>query len=70
MRLEVWMKKQRKSQVQVAAILGISQGFLSRVLRGKKHFSDDTAAKVEKMTGGKVTFLELQHPRYRKVSNG
>jgi transcriptional regulator with XRE-family HTH domain len=69
-RLQAWMKKKKKNQAEAAEALCITQGFLSRVLRGEKRFSDETAARVEKITRGEVSFLELKHPRYRKTANG
>jgi len=69
MKLEAWIKKEDVTQAEVAKRLKVTQGFLSKVLKRKKRFSPDMAARVEKLTHGKVSFLELQHPRYRKAAN-
>lgn len=69
MKLVDWMEWKKITQVDLAEKLGVNQGFISMVLAGKKNFSDELAAKVEEITGGEVTFVELKHPKFRQACN-
>jgi predicted XRE-type DNA-binding protein len=71
MRLGEWIESKKMTQQEAAGLFGIeSQGFVSELISGKKTVSDELAAKIEEITKGKVTFLELKHPKYRQTSNG
>lgn len=70
MKLAEWINDERLTQSAAAKRLRIDQGFLSRLLSGKKHLSPEMAVRIERLTKGKVSFLELTHPRFRKASNG
>ena len=63
-----WREKHRKSQGDVALLLGVHQGTVSKI-ENEGTISDELAAKFEEITEGEVTFLELKHPRYRKAAN-
>ena len=66
--LREWRKKHEKNQGWLAEQLGVSQGYISEIERGDKIPSDDIAAKIEEVTKGNVSFLELKHPKYRAVN--
>jgi transcriptional regulator with XRE-family HTH domain len=63
-----WREKEEKSQEEVAALLGCTQGTVSKI-ENEGTISDELAAKFEEISGGEVSFLELKHPKYRKASN-
>jgi len=65
MLLREWRKTNDKNQEWLAEQLGVTQGYISEIERGDKTPSDDVAAKIEEVTRGAVTFLELKHPKYR-----
>ncbi|MCL5884701.1 MAG: helix-turn-helix domain-containing protein [Deltaproteobacteria bacterium] len=70
MRLGDWIESKKLTQQEAADLFGVeSQGFISEIVSGKKIVSDELAAKIEEVTKGKVTFLELKHPKYRQASN-
>ena len=69
MRLHEWVEVTGVKQRAAAEMFGISQGFFSEILRGEKRINDDLAARIEEVTKGQVTFLELKHPKFRKASN-
>jgi transcriptional regulator with XRE-family HTH domain len=69
MHLREWRIKHEKNQEWLAEQLGVTQGYVSELERGDKIPSDDVAAKIEEVTCGSVTFLELKHPKYR-AANG
>ena len=68
--LKEWRTKHEKTQEWVAEKVGVTQGFISEIENGDKVPSDDIAAKIEEVTSGAVTFLELKHPKYRNAING
>jgi DNA-binding XRE family transcriptional regulator len=63
-----WREKHRKTQEEVAGLLGTTQGTVSKIEHDGT-ISDDLAAKFEEISDGEVTFLELKHPKYKKVPN-
>jgi transcriptional regulator with XRE-family HTH domain len=70
MRLDEYRKREGLTQRDIADMAGTTQGFISEIERGEKAPSDELAAKIEELTGGEVTFLELKHPKFRKASGG
>ena len=48
---------------EMAAQLGVSQTFLSLMINYKRRPSPELAARIEKMTSGKVKFRELLMPQ-------
>lgn len=52
--LERWIGKNTTTQAAVADAAGISEGYLSEILSGKKTPSLKLADKLSKATGGKV----------------
>ena len=49
-----------KTQQQIAAAIGITQGAVSKWERGLANISAENAAKIEKATGGEITRKELR----------
>lgn len=66
MRLHEWIDLNRHTQDAAAAMFGVTQAYVSELARGIAIPSDDLAAKIEEVTRGQVTFLELKHPKFRK----
>lgn len=62
-----WREDRGLTQDQVADLLGVQQGTVSKI-ENDGTISDELAAKFEEISAGEVTFLELKHPKYRKTS--
>jgi transcriptional regulator with XRE-family HTH domain len=54
MTLREWRRKAKMSQIELAAKIGVHQVTVSRWETGVERPAFDTAAALEKMTGGKV----------------
>jgi transcriptional regulator with XRE-family HTH domain len=53
--LRRWMFDEQLTQTDFADAVGISQGFLSDMIAGRRKPSDETAAKIKKITKGAIT---------------
>ncbi len=49
--ISAYLDKTRKTEVELAATLGISQAHLNEIKHGKKRPSPELALKIEKVTG-------------------
>jgi transcriptional regulator with XRE-family HTH domain len=59
MRLKDYLKKNKITQANFASLIGISQGYLSLIVRGLNNPSFKLALKIEKITLGQVTTEDL-----------
>ena len=67
-RLATWVKAQG-TQEQAGKSLGITQGHVSAVLKGRKVPSLQVAVNIERATGGAIRASEwVQRPRRRRRS--
>jgi transcriptional regulator with XRE-family HTH domain len=57
--LKVWMEEWGERQEDVAARLGVTQGYVSKIVRGHRKPPRDLASKIAKLTGRKVTVEQL-----------
>ena len=71
MKLSEYLKYRNLSQTEFAKDVGISDQMVCDYLATprRRGFSPETAAKIEKATGGLVTFVELIHPDFRDAVN-
>jgi transcriptional regulator with XRE-family HTH domain len=49
--LHAWKTSNKKSDVEIAEIVGVSQATISRIKNGKQKPSPDTAEKLSRLTG-------------------
>ena len=69
MSLKQWQKKQNLSNVKLASLLTIHPSYLTHVYAGRRTVSPKLALKIEQLTKGEVTRLELLYGEdalYRK----
>lgn len=62
MRLGIWLKQQRVTQMQFAETLGISRNYVSELGAGKKWPSREVAQRIREATRGMVSaddFLDI-----------
>lgn len=59
MELRKWRRREDITQVELARTLGITQGTLSQIEKGKVDIRMKFAAKIVAHTGGEVTFEAL-----------
>lgn len=59
MDLPSWIKQTNQTQAAVASKLGITQGTLSKLIRGHLSLSLEMALRIEQLTGGQVTVRDL-----------
>lgn len=62
MRLDVYLKIHEISQIQMAKKLGITKAYMHELSSRKKSPSRVMAKKIEEITKGEVTRLELLYP--------
>lgn len=62
MRLQDYISDQKIRQNALADRVGISTAFMSQICNGIRRPGADIALKIEEVTGGKVTVLELLYP--------
>jgi len=68
MSLKRWQKKQNLSNVKLASLLHIDPSFLTHYYAGRRNFSPQLALKIEQLTNGEVTCLELLYPDNKKIN--
>ena len=59
MSLKQWQKKQNLSNAKLASLLTIDPSYLSHIYAGRRNVSPKLALKIEQLTKGEVTRLEL-----------
>lgn len=62
-----WREGRNLTQEDVAEMLGVYQGTVSKI-ETDGSASVELAAKYEEISKGKVTFVELTHPKFHKAS--
>ncbi|HDM32387.1 MAG TPA: XRE family transcriptional regulator [Deltaproteobacteria bacterium] len=62
MKLKTWLKMNNVTQRQASEALGISKGYFSEIVTGKKRPNPDLARKIERFTGGHITTMDLIYP--------
>lgn len=62
MNLREYLFKKRITQVEFSKRLEVSRGHLNQILLGPKHPSRKLAKKIEELTEGKVSAIELLFP--------
>ena len=62
MKLKLWLEINMIRQRKFAKELGVSEGALSRWIKGNRRPKPVIAARIEKLTRGKVSRLELLYP--------
>ena len=71
MKLSEYLEYRKSSQAEFAREVGISDQMVCDYLATprRRGFSPETAARIEKATGGLVTFVELTHPDFQKAGS-
>jgi transcriptional regulator with XRE-family HTH domain len=59
MKLEAYRLKHKLSRSELAEHLGLSQSYVSQILRGDRIGSIKTARKIQERTGGKVKAADI-----------
>lgn len=67
MKLHEYLKSHNITQVSLANRLGIAREYLNRLINGKSLPSTYLAKKIEKETGGKVSFFDLFEEEFPKL---
>ncbi len=62
MRLKTWLKMNNITQKKASEALGISRGYFSEIVSGKRRPNPNLARKIEAFTGGHVKTMELIYP--------
>ncbi len=60
-RLRDWIERSRLKQYEAAAVLGMSDVFLSQILNGVRTPALENAVKIERVTGVSVESWLLKH---------
>jgi transcriptional regulator with XRE-family HTH domain len=68
MDLKTWIRTKKIQQRVLARTLGLSDSYLSELLSGKRNFNPKIAQKIEELTKGEVSRMELIFPE-SKPSN-
>jgi transcriptional regulator with XRE-family HTH domain len=69
MDLKTWLNKKGFAQKKLADELNLSPSYFSELLSGKRRFNPKLAYKVEKLTKGEVSRMDLLYPE-RSQSEG
>lgn len=59
MKLSDWLLKDGRKQREIAALFGISEGYLSQLVQGNRLGSLPVAVRIERATKGAVTASDL-----------
>jgi len=62
MKLQDWQKEQNLSDVQLAELLDIDRTYIYRLNKGERRASPYLALKIEQLTQGKVSRIEVLYP--------
>jgi transcriptional regulator with XRE-family HTH domain len=65
--LHYFRLRQRLSQAQLAAMIGVSQGYIAHIENGRRRPSPDIAKLLEEMTQGEVSRNALLYPKEHTV---
>ncbi len=63
-----WIKNSGISQKKLAQDLAMSQSYLSEILSGKRKINTRLAQRIEDVSGGEVSRMELLYPGDGKIS--
>lgn len=63
MKLEDWQIKNKKTNRELASLLGIDVSLISHLKAGRRNPSSSLALRIEKLTRGKVLLKDLLLPR-------
>lgn len=63
MRLKIYLKTNKITELKFANRVNVSQPFISQICNGNRRPSPELADLIEKATGGSVTFEELLRPK-------
>ena len=67
MRLKDYLKKNKITQAKFASLLNITPAYMSLIVRGLNNPSFKLALKIEKITLGQVTTVDLNAFLYKKI---
>jgi len=62
MKLSEWQKNKRKTDIEIAGIVGVHRSYICHIKAGRRIPSPRVALAIEQATGGKVTKEELLWP--------
>ena len=63
MKLKKYLKRYPFKQCYFAKDVGVSPAFITYIIQGKKRPSPEVAKKIEEVTHGMVTRMELLYPK-------
>jgi len=62
MKLKDWQKLNKRTDIDVAREMGVHPSYISHLNAGRRRPSPEMAAQIERITGGRVSRIELLYP--------